>query len=76
MEEEAARMVTKIAERRPELSEPLKIMNQREKVKDIASRRKLDALQEANLKYEKMLLEMQKKMEVMQKAIDEMKAKI
>ena len=76
MEEEAARMVTKIAERRPELSEPLKIMNQQTKVKDIASRRKLDALQEANLKCEKMLLEMQKKMEVMQKAIDEMKAKI
>jgi hypothetical protein len=76
MEEEAARMVTKIAERRPELSEPLKIMNQQTKVKDISSRRKLDALQEANLKCEKMLLEMQKKMEVMQKAIDEMKAKI
>ena len=44
MEADAARMVTLISERRPELSEPLKIMNQQTKVKDIATRRKLDAL--------------------------------
>ena len=76
MEADAARMVTQISERRPELSEPLKIMNQQTKVKDIATRRKLDALQETNFKYEKMLLEMQNKMDLMQKAIEQMKAKI
>jgi hypothetical protein len=53
MEGEAVRMVTKISEKRPELSEHLKIMNQNTKVKDIAFRRKLDALQETNRKYEK-----------------------
>ena len=45
-------------------------MNQQTKVKDIATRRKLDALQETNFKYEKMLLEMQNKMDIMQKAIE------
>lgn len=44
LEEDVAQRLTKISEKRPELSEPIQIMNLKDQVKDIASRRKLDAL--------------------------------
>ena len=44
LEEDVAQRLSKISEKRPELSEPIQIMNLKDQVKDIASRRKLDAL--------------------------------
>jgi hypothetical protein len=44
LEEDVAQRLAKISEKRPELSEPIQIMNLKDQVKDIASRRKLDAL--------------------------------